>query len=76
MTELQVVALVAMQEGGRDVGWLLYCIIEHLVCRVMAVASDLASSVSPGHLLAVYVEVCVMIAICSCGYFLCLDVPD
>ena len=43
---------------------------------MMAVASDLASSVSPGHLLAVYVEVCVMIAICSCGYFLCLDVPD
>ena len=31
MTELQVVALVAMQEGRRDVGWLLYCIIEHLV---------------------------------------------
>ena len=31
MTELQVLALVAMQEGRRDVGWLLYCITEHLV---------------------------------------------
>ena len=34
MTEPQVVALVAMQEGGRDVDWLLYCItiISSLPC--------------------------------------------